>query len=145
MDASPLARLPPELRNRIYERAVALSEPITTLWWPDTEKFSAVRRSRPTRRYPFALAQTCNAIRSETLKLTYNLNDVELRVLDADDAGYEHAVRTFLSAIGPENEAVLRSVTIYIGAWHRRVTSRRDTLLEVTRAVQRITRTKPDQ
>ncbi|KAK5116315.1 hypothetical protein LTR85_009287 [Meristemomyces frigidus] len=143
MDGSPFARLPPELRNQIYEPALTLGQPITTLWWPTSDNFLSVRSSGL--HHPFALAQTCRAMRSESSALCYNLNAFELRVLDTTATGYEHAVRTFLSTIGPANAAALRTLAIDVGDWTvcRGGGQRAEILLEVARATLRLTKAMP--
>lgn len=74
MDESPLAKLPPELRNRIYELALRQENPVRLHWtiWPEEKVHHMdATRSTPT---ILALTKTCRQIRQESNKLFYAVN-----------------------------------------------------------------------
>ena len=114
MENSPLAKLAPELRNRIYEFAVSESEPIHVHrcdpylkpWF----KVSSPPNGTPPQR--FAPSAICKQIRAEcTQCMFFNNNDFRfwhrLSVLDR-----------FLATIGELNSHDIRSVTIDVnGSW----------------------------
>ncbi|KAH9839659.1 hypothetical protein Tdes44962_MAKER08002 [Teratosphaeria destructans] len=67
MEQSPLNRLSPELRNKIYELTFAAASPLD---------LSACLRGKGSFQHP--LAQVCSQSRSESLQLFYNSTDFEL-------------------------------------------------------------------
>jgi hypothetical protein len=93
MDNSPLDRLPPEIRNMIYEMALPWEQ--VELPWCDCLK--SLKMVYP-RQYPLALLSTCRQIRAESRLLVYT--NVEL-FLDFDlgygGEGCEYALDTSLS------------------------------------------------
>ncbi|KAK5122087.1 hypothetical protein LTR85_004333 [Meristemomyces frigidus] len=68
MEASPLRRLPAELRNRIYELALYERKGITLFAGNEVETLHA------TAAVPLALTVTCQEIRRETLSMFYAIN-----------------------------------------------------------------------
>jgi len=71
--ASPLLRLPPELRNRITEYAVTEIAPITV----------SSRRRLDESRQP-ALTRVCRQLRRETVETFYQVNDFEYLLCGAE-------------------------------------------------------------
>ena len=69
MDASPLKKLPPELRNRIYERVLSRPNGVQVRMKGDEPR--AYYSSR-------ALAATCRAVRSEALGIFWSINDFHI-------------------------------------------------------------------
>lgn len=79
MDNSPLSRLPPELRNAIYELVLTFKDPIALAKRP--MKYGApisyvlrVLNSSPNPRNGLALIETCNQIHQEAGNLIFSLN-----------------------------------------------------------------------
>lgn len=95
MDNSPLAKLPPELRNNIYELALHSLEPIVTYYDKHSTGFCNPYINRV---HVLALPATCKQLRAETLNLLYSLLSVEVNycpyLLRLPDV-----VRRFLQAV----------------------------------------------
>ncbi|KAK5124150.1 hypothetical protein LTR85_001853 [Meristemomyces frigidus] len=114
MDDSPLAKLPPELRNNIYELALRYKEPIVV------SSADALHRRRAQIFSPngldsgiFGLAMTCNAIRKECLLLYYSVNEFSLHTdgIGQGDDGLR-PLYLFRRIIGREAAMALRCVTL---------------------------------
>ncbi|KAK3724911.1 hypothetical protein LTR37_000959 [Vermiconidia calcicola] len=106
----PLLKLPPELRNRIYEFAVPSPnvvnlEPWTFCWMPrgsGTPPIDQTLVAQP------ALSKTCRQIRAEALTIFYTST---VFLMD-DYLDNRAAIEPWLVAIGGENRARLRQVYI---------------------------------
>jgi len=116
MEASPLARLPPELRNRIYEFALSQPSPLATTWQPEVKKFTAFPplAGRPS---PLALTTTCRQVRIECLQLFYAVNDIVIG-FEKHTCETKHvcsSLETMAELIGPANTAALHSLAVTLG------------------------------
>jgi hypothetical protein len=67
MDHSPLMRLPPELRNRIYEEVLQMSGEVNMILTSKVVK-------EPDQSIPLSLTTTCLQLRAETSRMFYALN-----------------------------------------------------------------------
>ena len=112
MDRSPLAKLPPELRNRIYDFTLTCDSPIKILCTtnPETRRLRAYSPIAA-RNHPLALTETCKQLHEECTQLFYAVNifvfpasreENSLRFLDC-----------FITTIGQKNALVLRSVLVH--------------------------------
>ena len=93
MENSPLARLSPERRNKIYE--YALPSHIVYIDCVPSGKHAAQR----------PLTKTCRQIRTETLSMDYANTSIELFTVDVgcyDSQTVGRAMAAWLRAIGPE-------------------------------------------
>lgn len=152
IDGSPLGRLPPELRNVIYE--LCLVQPATIhVSYHERHASSSKRHAEistpclqvqlqhgdngPKKRFPchaVALLRVCKQIHEECAKLPFSLNTflVELRMKsvtnrydpsplhDPKDTpkkinGALDPLRMFLAAIGDDNTAALRDMSVSFG------------------------------
>lgn len=78
MDTSPLSRLPPELRNIIYEYVVVHDKPLHYVWNIVTHKFHPATPATPPSMSLLGLAGTCKKIRAECLPLFYASDTLQL-------------------------------------------------------------------
>ncbi|KAK5124311.1 hypothetical protein LTR85_002014 [Meristemomyces frigidus] len=106
MDNSPLARLPPELRNDIYELALTHDRPYII---PTEQR----RRSGLSGR---GLMRTCRTVRAETTLLFYASNDFVFKCDSYYSLGPKShkcvkEFQAFAGTIGEANAAALRSVS----------------------------------
>lgn len=109
--ASPLFRLPAELRNIIYEMALPEDHPIsvgTTPWYSSTTVPPGTG-TQP------ALTRTCRAIRHEALPIFYAEN---VFITSLAHPINEAWMRRWLHAIGPRNRKALQQVHIEESEWH---------------------------
>ncbi|KAI7204232.1 hypothetical protein KC343_g11842 [Hortaea werneckii] len=102
MDASPLSKLPPELRNMVYHEVLRREDPIVLFFnqWDDLEEISEVRlwndvyrwkdtlRGRSKKiectRNMMSLTATCKALRQETRDLFFAVNSFTIEVTDLE-------------------------------------------------------------
>lgn len=119
MDASPLNKLPAELRNNIYE--LALHNPggidIDVMF---ANKIITAQASQQL----LALTETCKQIRQESLPLFYATNTFSFATSDLDIAtnplrvGHCFAsVKKWFHGLG-EQKAVVNEVEVYLGGWY---------------------------
>lgn len=109
MDHSPLARLPAELRNIIYELVLVQDEPIE-IGWKRYGK-STVRHMRATNYCKAGLLQTCREIYEDCKGFVYSCNSFKL----ADQNSLHEVAKElerFLLLIGQRNTALLKSMTL---------------------------------
>jgi len=119
MDKSPLSKLPAELRNRIWELALASDVPLAAKWRNTESKF---RPERPPASDPAALTKTCKQLRAESGQLFYTVNHFILRV---DKRGYNQYASSFQgfikgieaagAAAGAESVVGAGAVTLDLG------------------------------
>ncbi|KAK4550180.1 hypothetical protein LTR36_003147 [Oleoguttula mirabilis] len=113
MENSPLARLPPELRNRIYELALKSDRPFTLVF-----KHMLGQEPSAQQRHPTGLARTCKALRKEATQLFYAINAFEIQTDESPDyisttcCYLVRNVRAFVDMIGASNACALRSITL---------------------------------
>ncbi|KAK5741402.1 hypothetical protein LTS12_024601 [Elasticomyces elasticus] len=109
MEHSPLGRLSPEIRNRIYELALAHDEPIPIVY---TQSTAILRFLQPRNHIlPLALTTTCSAIRMECTQLFFNINHFSVKV-QPDGTDRVSLIARFLRAIGSTNAKALKQVTV---------------------------------
>ncbi|KAK4554392.1 hypothetical protein LTR86_008600 [Recurvomyces mirabilis] len=114
MDGSPLGRLPPELRNYIYELVLQVSKPIHVRCTDlnNTRGFGA----------SIAFTTTCRAIRSESLGIFYAVNTFTLHTTympeikkwgtKSGDRLLNNSILAWTSAIGSENCKSAKGIVI---------------------------------
>ncbi|KAK4539388.1 hypothetical protein LTR36_010989 [Oleoguttula mirabilis] len=118
MDASPLQRLAPELRNRIWELALTQADPVKVHGKNGRNVAEpGALAITTTDSHPLALRQTCRQISSECGRLFYIHNSFTFPATFFDHlAGSKTPVCQPLSAlaaiIGAENAAVIRAVKV---------------------------------
>ncbi|KAK5738769.1 hypothetical protein LTR17_005704 [Elasticomyces elasticus] len=109
MEHSPLGRLSPEIRNHIYELALAHDEPIPIAY---TDSTAILRFLQPRNHIlPLALTTTCSAIRMECTQLFFNINHFSVKV-QPDGTDRVSPIARFLRAIGSTNAKALKQVTV---------------------------------
>ena len=111
MDRSPLAKLAPELRNRIYEIVLKSEKPLKISLPVRGHKRSTRNSSRklPTL---LSLVATCREVRDEALQMLYASNEFEIQT---DHHAHLHQATTFekfVEQIGTTNAKALRSVRL---------------------------------
>lgn len=101
MDQSPFIRLPPELRDDIYEMVLVQDHPIGISQPPDSK----------TSRVSFAaLLQTCHQIRNEAIAIFYSSNSF---VISTPGANFTRpCLKGWLGALEPETRLLIRRVFI---------------------------------
>lgn len=117
MDASPFGKLPPELRNRIYE--LSFSQSPRTLVLRDNSKGRSSttdrQRKKPKKSAAFpALIQICRAIRQESTQLYYANVRLDFHAEGATQARALFA--RFRKSIGKPNASALRTVGFRLSA-----------------------------
>lgn len=105
MEASPLARLPAELRNRIYEVILVYDNPTWIAVYLMHARLFRQRSSRP--RHVLALVLTCKQLNAEAGSLHYALNTFTLY--------HDVSLRKWCYAIGERNTKDLRTVIVDLG------------------------------
>ncbi|KAK5713801.1 hypothetical protein LTR17_017485 [Elasticomyces elasticus] len=120
MDASPLQRLPAELRVEIYELVLAQKAPIFVA--NKEERGRPIRyRSRPSQDV-LAITMTCKAMhRPQVSRYCYGAPD------PAKDKHFparnKHALTEFVTAVGSANAAVVGGIEVMLGeVWNENVT-----------------------
>ncbi|KAK1058127.1 hypothetical protein LTR74_013656 [Friedmanniomyces endolithicus] len=116
MESSPLLKLPPELRNYIYE--LTFTNPPIELTW--TTHDGSVPRPEPhsNRRLGLALTATCKQVKQECGRMLYADNDfvISCRLGKSGyskyDTGYADIVRRFIATVGFGNALAVRTLTL---------------------------------
>lgn len=114
MDDSPLGRLPPELRNTIYELALTQKVPLSI-------GHQKPRRERA--KQPVALLQTCRQIHAECAQILYARNEFEFTLDTGLNSSGDAAqsvfgeYENFCQGIGPTSAAFIDTVTFRCGNW----------------------------
>lgn len=106
MDHSPLAKLPAELRNRVYELSLHHDKPFILTGSARRRKGTLVPLHKL--REPYALLVTCRQIRKEATQLLYALNSFVVHGSRHDRKS--QALRRFLGDIGESNTNALRHI-----------------------------------
>ncbi|KAK4550303.1 hypothetical protein LTR36_003270 [Oleoguttula mirabilis] len=114
MDNSPLAKLPAELRNTIYEFAFYREAPIRIEMHGTPPTLRRCPNSADPDKHLLALPATCNEVRHESLLVFYASNAIELHFSPTprDYAGPMHDI---LADLGQAKAGVLRSLTLNLG------------------------------
>lgn len=132
MDASPLGKLPAELRAAIFEYTLAHPSGISV----DIDQGTLKLNSPDPATFPLALISTCHQIRSESLEFFWRnhfrftvwaFNDVleprEIRQVEALGDRWPNITHAWLEGIGRQNRSRLRSIDFDLGFWN---TARRE-------------------
>ncbi len=110
MENSPLSRLPPELRLRIYEFTLHQSYfnigPYKSFKGPP-------RSDHAEKHHLLALAKTCKAINRECVPVLYSINS--FHILGRHTKSIVRLLSAFREAIGEKNTAALNSIVLEIG------------------------------
>lgn len=108
MDASPLARLPPQLRNIIYNRVLVQDAPTKLLWVLGALASSNRKPSNFNTR--IALLETCRQIHMEAAPIFYGNNTFS--VLDTYARSPKGRLASWFRDLRSETRKLVRRVTI---------------------------------
>ena len=119
MDNPILHKLPPELRNTIYEMVFTLPDRVIfervifeghreTGDWTLTKHSESLMEDKP-----LALARTCKAIRAESKAIFFNINTVMLARCPPDEINT--SLQSFGCTVGQHNFAALRQIVVEVG------------------------------
>jgi len=142
MDNSPLAKLPAELRNYIYELALTCDTPCRVRSVGLNPQLLS-----PEQRQPLGLTATCKAIRAEPTKLFYANNSFVFTNGDSDCAFHRDQVQwfqIFAGKVGKANASVLQSVTIDVGRFDIVYAGTRSLLVEAVVCAARLAKRYPN-
>jgi hypothetical protein len=135
MDDSPFQKLPPEIRNQIYELVLTLDQDVhlddhrgswklvaeTPIMLENSDSWNLVSRIPDTPKpiHPLALTKTCRAIYSESIQLFYSLNTFVFYLDRTYDAPSESYLKLddFHGTIGDKHYSTLRQIKIDIGTF----------------------------
>jgi len=117
MDNSPPLKLPPGLRNRIYDLALRRGEPILLRWCRRQKRLVHNSMRLRTFRHLRALPNTCKQTRSESLQLFYAINTFEIALYSCKSNEVCRVVDTFSKAIGRSNIPALTKVVLDVGSF----------------------------
>ncbi|KAK4952368.1 hypothetical protein LTR10_009174 [Elasticomyces elasticus] len=113
---SPFLRLPPELRNSIYELALQQPEPVVIRRlgkvWPECRQPSSQLPHHAT-----ALTRTCKLIRGEDTQLFYAINTFIILCEHVNHRYKLLPLCDFLDQIGQQNKSALRFINVDIGSF----------------------------
>ncbi|KAK5698217.1 hypothetical protein LTR97_007178 [Elasticomyces elasticus] len=114
---SPFLRLPPELRNSIYELVLQQPEPVVICRrgkvWPQSQQLESHQPH-----HAMSLTATCRLIRQECGPLFYNLNSFVM--LSRKDVPWDDKLQLpelFVEQIGLFNRLALRSLIVDLGGY----------------------------
>lgn len=127
MDHSPLARLPPELRNKIYEIALTQEKPVARF-------HPYISRARDHCTHRLALTRTCKQIHAESSQLFYSCNTFKL-IAQSSDGKALTCLDSLVSRLGEANTAAMRRLQINLFMPHRNLSSLRS-ILGVVREIR---------
>ncbi|EME78977.1 uncharacterized protein MYCFIDRAFT_79889 [Pseudocercospora fijiensis CIRAD86] len=113
MDKSPMGKLPPELRNKIYELVLVKSRPIYVKSCLETDPNRAVICTSNSERPELALLRTCKQIQQEATSILYHDNVFTFTSQNGDSA---LAFENFIKLIGSSSAASLRSCRVEGGS-----------------------------
>ncbi|TKA28148.1 hypothetical protein B0A50_04119 [Salinomyces thailandicus] len=97
MDNSPLNRLPPEIRNRIYGLALAERGPVVSEYGRRIESRSVVVEPAPPK-HRLALTKTCKEVRRDSIKMYFAVNTFYIIIKDDELLGRSYIAVTRLLA-----------------------------------------------
>ena len=107
MDNSPFARLPPELRDHIYDAALQFPENVVL----SKERDRGVAPDGKTSRIALNLLLTCRQIQEESVQRLYAVNTFSI-VHNQGDASCEDILKQFVNGIGRTNAKALQSIRV---------------------------------
>lgn len=114
MNTSPFSKLPPELRNRIYELALRHPQPFVIFRrQADSIRGAVGSEDGQGEGKSLSLLSTCKAVNMECAQLFYAVNDFTF--MDRGAFGARDVRRRFRRTIGDDNAAALRSVSFDVG------------------------------
>lgn len=142
MDASPMNKLPGELRNRIYELVADSPQGLHFRKHNKDESFSwcenDVSARKPDLADVMALSRTCKQIRQEALSIFYSINTFifyprfwtfGFKMTRAQTRSYctdLGVLRQWLKGIGRVNASCIKTLVLDLGAWDKDKTHRVD-------------------
>ena len=88
METAALTKLPPEIRNRIYDSTLRQNRPIRLIWRQEQNQYKLKQLHAQPRNIP-ALIAVCKHIRSECYQLFYAVNSFCISGISSDS--YYHA------------------------------------------------------
>ncbi|KAK3649202.1 hypothetical protein LTR56_007042 [Elasticomyces elasticus] len=145
--ASPLLRLPGELRTEIYKLVVDVEGTILISHRKADQKLFGVVLDFEPLSHSLALLQTCKQIHAEASPMFYSLNTFEIKA--RNNAGGAHlrngadlalsTIPMFLAQIGSINAAALRHISFDMGAIRVQDTTaarRRETVLNMIQELE---------
>ncbi|KAK4954299.1 hypothetical protein LTR10_007729 [Elasticomyces elasticus] len=117
MENSPLSKIPPELRNQIYELVFTYPDSIKCLVEGSRSGGSGTICKAYFRvRYPLAMTETCKAIHNESSQLVFSCNTIEICRTDVVDTRYLNDfhldIGTVSSAIGCKNARLVKAIVL---------------------------------
>lgn len=110
MERSPLTRLPPELRNRIYELVLRSDDTIEIMDNGIVNGRLALYSRDAAESRILALTITCGKVRAECLQLFYSVNTFLFNAQWTLNADKLRCMHIFRRIIGDQNAAALRNV-----------------------------------
>ncbi|KAK5117803.1 hypothetical protein LTR85_008778 [Meristemomyces frigidus] len=123
MEASPLGKLPPELRNHIYEYTLFVPGYIDIDVVGDEDDHILVTNPQVDAR-TLALTETCKQLRREALAVFFSTCDFLFEADELTDAQSRfsrepqaYKVRRWLESIGDYSSSCLTSMVINLGRW----------------------------
>lgn len=142
MDASPLCRLPAELRNRIYGLVLALALPIVI--GPSSQHDQRPKTLWLITWSPniFALVKTCKQVHSESNLMIYADNTFEFSDWVKPEQSLQ-CFNDFVHLIGSTNAAALRTAQFVVDGSKQR-TSCEKASLSTLAAIKRMSTAMPD-
>ena len=114
MDGSPLVKLPPEIRNNIYELVLKQTQLVVLEATSKNGVFADWRLAEdsPMESEMLALTKTCHHVHDESKQLFFAINTFELRLGHSTRQSYDYSFEDFCMQIGEVNASALRSVVI---------------------------------
>jgi len=115
MEQSSLRKLPPEIRNCIYELISYWPEPLTLKWERKQRQLYQANAALDAPRCPPAFTQTCRQIREESLKLFYSINNIELHFTGHEVPDYRMTLSIFVGRLQAAASEERLLLTINLG------------------------------
>ncbi|KAK5746003.1 hypothetical protein LTR17_001133 [Elasticomyces elasticus] len=123
MDNSPLARLPRELRDVIYEMVSRQEKPISFNYQSRSGGGSRYLHAHLDHCHALAITTTCKAVHAETSQLVFSCNVFQMRSTAYKERSQIRNVRQgvfeeltkMVALIGLKNAAVMKGVEIWVG------------------------------
>jgi len=114
MDASPLARLPAELRVEIYELVLELRRPITLSAGREGKLYRNTDDDTEEYIHILGVTETCKAICSEAAKIFYAVNSFTITCSEANDELPMPMMRRFLQSFGKTDVEAMRWIMLHV-------------------------------
>ncbi|KAK5713800.1 hypothetical protein LTR17_017484 [Elasticomyces elasticus] len=123
MDNSPLARLPRELRDVIYEMVLRQEKPISFNYQSRSGEKSRYLHAHLDDCHALAITKTCKAVHAETSQLVFSCNILQMKstayekrdeILHVRQGVFEELTK-MVALIGFKNAAVMKGIEIWVG------------------------------